>query len=76
MFNSPTVVFDAVFRIGYPDAVGVHFPVVGDVVVGVDVAKRNFHLKTHFPSLVDQSKWINDRYFGSNNIKTNDVKYL
>ena len=37
MFNSPTVVFDAVFRNGYPDAVGVLFPVVGDVWVGVDV---------------------------------------
>ena len=37
MFNSPTVVFDAVFRNGYPDAVGVLFPVVGDVGFGVDV---------------------------------------
>ena len=37
MFNSPTVVFDAVFRNGYPDAVGVLLPVVGDVEVGVDV---------------------------------------
>ena len=37
MFNIPTVVFDAVFRNWYPDAVGVLFPVVGDVGVGVDV---------------------------------------
>ena len=37
MSNSPTVVFDAVIRIGYPDAVEILFPVVGDVWVGVDV---------------------------------------
>ena len=53
MFNSPTVVFDAVFRIGYPDAVGVHFPVVGDVGVGVDVV-----LKTKF-SPENTFSWIN-----------------
>ena len=34
MFNSPTVVFDAVFRNGYPDTVGVLLAVVGG---GVDV---------------------------------------
>ena len=58
MFNSPTVVFDAVIRIGYPDAVGVLFPVVGDVEVGVDVVFEDeiFHLKTHFHGFIDQSK--------------------
>ena len=57
MFNSPTVVFDAVFRNGYPDTVGVLFAVVGDVGVGVDVVRNEiFHLKTHFHRLIDQSK--------------------
>ena len=37
MFNIPTVVFDAVFRIGCPDTVVALFPVVGDVGVGYDV---------------------------------------
>ena len=60
MFNPPTVVFDAVFRNGYPDAVGVLLAVVGDVGVGVDVVFEDeiFHLKTHFHGLIDQSKCL------------------